>query len=268
MFGSSLGYFNLKYTSTFKVTGAIYNESIILLRELKKKDWSSVKESVYRDNLLKKKSTSWIEHVLQAFDNRYLKNKSSLPAGKYLSRFVSLFDSKQVIIPVLFQYICASYPLIDKLVTNLVGEALAEYPVFRLTESIYDEFWKKESERHPEIKRWSERTQNKYRGDFKTFLRVSGLMEKAPSLTVKKAFIKPETFSFHLYHLIRRDLSYSTIFNNKIWRRFFLSQGEVKDLLGQCQVRGWLDYRGMGDIIELIPKFRSLEEWLDSLEKR
>lgn len=262
------GIFNLKYTSTFKVTGAIYDESIILLKELNKNDWSSVKEAVYRDNLLKKKSTSWIEHVLQAFNNRYLKNKPSLPPVKYLSRYVSLFDSKQAIIPVLFQYTCASYPLLDKLVTSLVGDALAEYPVFRLTESIYDDFWKKESERHPEIKRWSEGTQKKLRGDFKIFLRVSGLMEKAPSLTVKKPFIKPETFSFHLYHLIRRDLNYSTIFDNKIWQRFFLSHDEVKDLLIQCQVRGWLDFRGMGDIVELIPKFRSLEEWLDAFEKR
>jgi len=250
------------------VTGAIYDESILLLKELNNTNWGSVKESVYRENLLKKKSTSWIEHVLQAFNNRYLKNKPSLPPVKYLSRYVSIFNSKQAIIPVLFQYICATYPLIDRLVTGLVGEAIAEYPVFRLTDSIYDEFWKNESERHPEMKRWSDRTQSKLREDYKTFLRVSGLMEKAPSITVKKAFITPEMFSFHLYHLIRRDLNYSTIFHNKIWQRYFLSSGEVKDLLVQCQVRGWLDYRGMGEIIELIPKFKSLDEWLNSIEQR
>jgi hypothetical protein len=42
-----------------------------------------------------------------------------------------------------------------------------------------------------------------------------------------------------------------------------MNEGDVEHSLSLAQERGWIEYRRLGSIVELITRFRSLEEWLD-----
>jgi len=155
---------------------------------------------------------------------------------------------------------------VDRLIVDLVGENLRKYNAFRLTKSIFSDFFSKEAESHPELQEWADITKEKWRRDFYAFLRASGLMEKQPSILVRKLVVKPETFAFFLYGLIDDGLSPSSILDSHVWKRYFLKYDEIEEKLSECQVRGWLQYRSMGAIFELHPRFDSLEEWIDAFE--
>lgn len=256
-----------KLTTGFKTTGAAYPDSIELLLYLNSKhDWALLSEEVIHDNLLKKKSNRWIGHLVQYFQKRYVAKHDSLPNVKSLSAFVSKVKSPSSRIQILYQYICESDAFVDAFVTDLVASKLAQYGAFRLTPSDYDEFIAKESVLHPEVSDWSPKTIRKIRSDLFAFLRSSGLMEKHPSATVRKFMIRPEAFAFFLYGLLSCNLDTASVLKSHLWNRYFLSMSEIDVLLADCQVRGWLQYRNFGGISELIPRFNSLEEWLDAIE--
>jgi hypothetical protein len=256
-----------KLTTGFKTTGAAYPDSIELLLCLNsKQDWHLLSEQVIHDNLLKKKSNRWIGHLVQYFKKRYVLNHDSLPNVESLSTFVSKVKSPSARIQALYQYICESDAFVDVFVTDLIAAKLEQYGPFRLTPPDYDEFIAKEAAIHPEVRNWSPKTVKKIRGDLFAFLRSSGLMEKHPSATVRKFIVRPEAFAFFIYKLLLSNQDINSILKSPIWNRYFLSRPEIDGLLAECQVRGWLQYRSFGGISELIPRYKSMEEWLDALE--
>jgi hypothetical protein len=256
-----------KLTTGFKTTGAAYPESIELLLYLKTKpDWSALCEEVIRDNLLKKKSDSYIRHLVRLFNSRYVVKHESLPALGYLSSFVSKVKSPSARVQVLYQYICESDSFVDLFIADLVAKKIEEYSSFILTRAMFEEFLTTESQFHPEMKKWARGTTGKLGRDLFAFLRSSGLMEKNRGTTVRKIVIKPEPFAFFLYGLLSKNLDTSSILNSHLWKRYFMSMSEIDSLLTDCQLRGWLQYRNFGGISELVPRFKSLEEWLIALE--
>jgi len=256
-----------KLTLGFKTTGAAYPDSIELLLLLNSKgDWKLLSEEVIRDNLLKKKSNRWIGHLVQYFQKRYVVEHDFLPNVKNLSIFVSKVKSPSARIQALYQYICESDAFVEAFVLDLIAPKLDHYGAFRLDLSDYDEFIAKEAVLHPEVRAWSPKTIRKIRADLFAFLRSSGIMEKHPGAIVRKFVVKPETFAFFLYELLSRNLDTASILKNYLWARYFLSRSDIDVLLAECQVRGWLDYRNFGGISELIPRFESLEEWLNAIE--
>jgi len=257
----------IKYNTTFKHVGAAYDETLVLLEEFNKHgSWSEVVKAAYEENILKKRSSNWIEMLLRNVKRRYFEDHPPLPKGEMLSRFIHVVDSDQIRIQAFYQYICEAHPLIDRLIVGLVGSNLLRYNSFRLTKIMFWEFFSEEAKIHPELKKWAEYTREKWRRDFYAFLRSSGLMEKNPSVLVRKFVIKPETFAFFLYGLIDEGFSPSEIFRSRLWKRYFLTEGEIEEKLSECQVRRWLNFRSMGRIFELNPKFNSLEEWLSGIE--
>jgi len=256
-----------RYITSFKHVGAAYDETLILFQELnRRRSWGEVSKAAYEENFLKKRSSRWIEMLLRNVRRRYFENHSPLPKGEILSKFLSAIISNQAGIQTLFQYICASHPLVDRLVVGLVGSNLRKYSSFRLTKTLFKDFFSKEAESHPELEDWADYTKGKWRRDFYAFLRSTGLMGKHPSVLVRKFVIRPETFAFFLYGLIDEKLSPSEILDSHLWKRYFLIREEVEEKLSECQVRGWLQFRSMGGISELMPKFSSLEEWIDAIE--
>jgi len=256
-----------KYNTGFKIVGAAYEDSIVLLKALNEyKSWEKVKEIAFEENLLKKKSSKWIKKLLQYFQMRFIYDHKPLPSSKLLSRYVSIESSRSSVVQVLFQYVCETHTFVDKLVTGLIGGNVSKYGVFRLTKSDFMDFLENEAVSHPEINEWSNGTVSHFRDGFFAFLRSSDLMEKPPSFTIRKFVIQLESFAFFLFGLLDEGLAPFEIFKSHLWERYFLSQVEIEQLLSQCQVRGWLQFRSFGDIYELIPKYDSLGGWIDALE--
>lgn len=256
----------VRYRTSFKHIGASYGETLTLLEELNKRgNWKAVTKAAYEENILKKKSSRWIQVLLRYVKKRFLEDHSPLPEAKILSKFLAAIDSNQARIQALYQYICESHPLVDRLMVGLVGSNFREYNSFRLTKAMFEDFFSKEAEDHPELNEWADYTKDKWRRDFYAFLRSTGLMEKHPSVLVRKFILRPGAFAFFLYGLIDEGLPPSEIFDSYLWKRYFLTYEEIEEKLSECQVRGWLQYRSMGGISELIPEYGSLEEWIGAI---
>lgn len=253
-----------KYIASFQRASAIYEETIALLNLFTREgNWRAVKEKVFQENILKKSSSIWIKDILGAVERRFFVDHLKLPSSAQISKFVSSNISKPPKIQALYQYICNSDPLIDRLINGLVGPLLLKYGTSKLTKETYYEFLEKEAKRHPELRSWSPSVYGKWQRSFFAFLRSSGVMDKDPSFMIKKPIIRAEPFTFFLYGLLDKGASAREAIKNSLWERYFMSQNEIEDMLSSAQERGWLEYRRLGTILELMLSYPSLERWLN-----
>jgi len=226
-------------------------------------DWSFVKKKVVRENLLKKRSSSWAENILRTVKNRFSINSELLPGVKEISKFVSADIPKSSKVQALYQYVCESAPLVDRLVIELVRPLVMRYGACRLTKQMYNEFMRKVAVDHSEIGSWSPVVYETWQRKFFAFLRHSRIMEKAPSLKIRKPLVRVEPFTFFLYGLIDRGFFGLEAIRSRLWQRYFMSEDDVEYALSSAQERGWLQHRRMGSIVELTTSYRSLEGWLN-----
>jgi len=253
-----------EYIAAFQRAGAIYEESIVLLSEYARDgNWDALKNRVFRENLLKKNSSKWVENILRIVRRRFIDDHGPLPGGRQVSKFVSKDITKSSKIQALYQYICHSDSMVDRLIIGLVEPALMRYGTSRLTKQVYFEFLEVEAKTHPEIKSWSSMVYATWQRKFFAFLRHTGIMEKAPSVEIKKPVIRVEPFTFFLYGLIDNRISGLEAIKSALWRRYFMNEDDVENAISSAQQRGWIEYRRLGSIVELTKRFRSLEEWLD-----
>lgn len=253
-----------KYVAAFQRVGTVYEESLTLLNGYADcEDWSFVKKKVVRENLLKKRASTWAENILRTVKNRFLVDSELLPNVKEISKFVSVDIPKSSKVQALYQYVCESDPLVDRLVIELVRPLVMRYGACRLTKQMYDEFMKKVAMDHPEIDSWSPVVYETWQRKFFAFLRHSRIMEKAPSLKIRKPLVRVEPFTFFLYGLVDRGFFGLEVIRSRLWQRYFMSEDDVEYALSSAQERGWLQHRRMGSIVELTTSYRSLERWLN-----
>jgi len=253
-----------KYTAALQRVGAVYEESMILLSEYARSgNWKVAKEKVIRENLLKKGSSRWTENILRAVRRRFFADNGPLPSGRQVSKFILCDLPKSSKVQVLYQYVCNSDALVDRAVNGLVGPALMQYGALKLTKHMYLAFMEKEAKSHPELRSWSSVVYNTWHRKFFAFLRHSGIMEKAPSLEIRKPLIRVEPFTFFLYGLIDNGISGLEAIKSPLWRRYFMNEDDVENAISSAQERGWIEYHRLGSIVELTKRFRSLEDWLD-----
>jgi len=259
-----LKYESSKYVAAFQRVGVIYEESIILLGEYARHgDWKVIKEKAIKENLLKKGSSVWIENILRAVKHRFFADTEPLPSGRQVSKFILCDIPKSSKMQVLYQYVCQSDPLVDRLITGLVEPILARYGTSRLTKQMYFEFLDGEARNHLELKSWSSVVYSTWQRKFFVFLRRSGIMEKAPSVEIRKPVVRVEPFAFFLYGLIDKGISGLEAIKSPLWKRYFMTKDDVENAISSAQERGWIEYRRLGGIVELTTRFRSLEDWLD-----
>ena len=253
-----------RYTAAFQRVGALYDESILLLKQFAhNRDWEIIKRKVYQENLLRKNSSTWISNILNAVKSRFFVATEPLPNGEQLSRFIACDVPRSCKIQVLYQYICHSDPLINRLITGLIAPLLFKYGTYRLTKQMYFDFLSKEKESHPELSKWSPSVYGKWQRNFFAFLRFSGIMEKSPSTKISKPIVRVESFAFFLYGLLDRKYSGLEVLKNPLWKRYFMKQEDIDYLLSLTQEKGWIEYHRIGNIVELSPAYRCLEEWLN-----
>lgn len=254
----------LKYIAAFQRVGAIYEESIMVLKEYARtEDWKVVKEKMLRENLLKKSSSKWTDDIFRTVKRRFFVNHALLPSGRHLSKFISKDMPKSSKIQALYEYVCHSDPLVDRMIIGLVAPILTRYGASRLTKQMFFDFYNSEAKNHLELKSWSSVVSATWQRKFFAFLRHSGIMEKAPSEEIRKPVVRVEPFTFFLYGLIDKGVSGLEVVNSLLWKRYFMSEEDVEQALSSAQERGWIEYRRLGSIVELTTRFPSLEDWLN-----
>ncbi|MBA7634733.1 hypothetical protein ES703_42323 [subsurface metagenome] len=254
----------IKYVANFQRVGGVYDETLTLLKEFYQwESWEAVKSAVFEENLLQKNSRHWMVDILRTVKRRYVNDHQPLPNGYLVSKFMVKNVSRQSKIQILYQYLCHSDPLIDRLIRGLVCPNLGNFVNFRLTKALYNEFLDNEVRAHPELSSWSPSVKGKLQRNFFAFLRSSGIMAKSPSLEVRRPVVRPESFIFVIHGMRDSGLSVTECLKSYVWDRYFLDSEGVEEMLGAGQKRGWLQFRRLGSIVELKLSYFSMEDWLD-----
>lgn len=210
-----------------------------------------------------KRSSQTLQGVLAAIRKRFSLNHDFLPSSNLLAKAVTKDMPRTVKIQVLYPYICESDHLVRELILSVVAKKMEIYPSSNLTKLDVLGFMEGEQEQHPELKKWSDYLRKRWTRGFLAFLRDFGIMEKAPSNKLLKSLLRVETFTFFMLGLLQRNLTSFEALHNKIWKLYFAKDFDIEQLLIDAQARGWFYFSKAGDIIELKPRYPSLERWLD-----
>ena len=252
------------YKANLQRVGSLIDESLIVLAEYAKLgNWKRTKEEVFSKNLLKKQSTHTLKGILDAIYKRFFSNYNYLPNSRLLAKAVTKNFPKKVKIQILYPYILECDPLIKTLILNVVAKRIETSLSPTLTKLDILRFLEKEQQQHPELKKWSDYLRKRWIRGFLAFLRDFGIMKKAPSYELLKPLLRTETFTFFLLGLLDRKLSPLEALSNDLWKLYFMKDFEIEQLLIDAQAKGWFFFSRAGDIVELKPRYSSLERWLD-----
>lgn len=255
-----------RFTSGFCAVGPAFDESLILLEEYSRhRDWNKTKHRILRDNIFMKNSEKYRETLLIYLRKRYFEPTKYLPKTHHLADFVSLNVSRAAKIQVLYQFTCAADPLIDNLVRKLVAPNIHEYGVFLLTPHVFEDHLTKIARSHPELGKWSTRTKSNVRKEFYRLLGASGVLDEDSDFVIRRFLIRDEAFCFIVYGYLMKNHPPNNLITASLFRRFFLTEDEIESKLAACEVRGWLQYRNAGGIIELKLRYPNMEDWINAI---
>lgn len=251
------------YKADLQRVGSLVDESLTSLSEYARiGSWKETEKLIRQRNLLSKRSSTTLQGILAAIRRRFLSNHEFLPNGYLLAKFVAKDIPKIAKIQALYPYICESDQLVKTLILNVVARKIKTFNS-TLTKPDILSFIENEQKHHVELRKWSDYLKKRWIRGFLAFLRDFGIMEKAPSNKLIKPLLRVETFTFFILGLLQKNLTPHEALHNTIWRLYFMEDLDVEQLLINAQARGWFYYSKAGDIIEVKPRCKSLEGWLN-----
>lgn len=243
------------YAANLQNVGLVPGETQVLLSAyVEVGDWRKVRQLALEQNLLGKRSTTTVRHILKVVARRYLKGPEWLPdarsAGTFFAR-PSLPSRAKV--QVAFLYTVAE----DLLVQACLGSLVLGRPRPRSGTYLHlDEvlaFLRGLEAEHPELGRWRPYLRRRWASGFLSLLREGGLMAPAPSWTLSDPIILPEAFGFVFPWLVERTGSVRSALDHRALAWWGLDAGELRELLAAGQDRGWWRYAAVGCMVEFQP---------------
>jgi hypothetical protein len=237
-------------------------EMIVLLRTFEKTgDWDRVRKQAYQDNLLRKGSSHTVESITREAKRRFFNSSLGLPRPEQVGAFFAKRVPESAKEQVAFVFLCESDSLVKRVVLALVAPRLTSSGP-KLSHDDVLAFLREEGASHPELARWTDYLKKRWARGMLAVLRDFGLMEAAPSQRLLVPSVRPETFMFFAQWFIDNGLPRNRIAEHPLWKDFVLSRGKVEDLLVESHRRGWISYARAGDILEIRPRFSSVEDWI------
>jgi hypothetical protein len=251
------------YKANLQRIGPAISETVTLLAAYARHgDWERVRAAALRDNLLQKGSSKTIQDILLGVQRRVFQNAEMLPPAPILAQAMVSEMSAVAKTQLVFAYICASDPLVAHVVADLVRPIAATSLEPRLTAKEVRAFLVRESDSHPELASWSDTLRKRWAGSFMSLMRAMNMVEPLPGNRLQAPLVRVETFFFLLLGLLGREVPPNRALTHTLWDWYLLSDAGKESLLAEAQGRGWLHYARLAEIVELEPRYRSVEEWL------
>ncbi|GFP32079.1 hypothetical protein HKBW3S42_00384 [Candidatus Hakubella thermalkaliphila] len=254
-----------RYKANLQRVGSAIPETISLLSEYARLgDWQLVRQRVIQENLLKKHSSATINAIIQAVKSRFFSNNAQLPGADIAAKFLMSNISEITKAQIIYIYLINSDHLIKQTFLKLVKPTIETSSNPILTSQGVVAFLDGEVKAHPELDRWSDYLKRRWARGFLAFCRDFGFMKRAPSTELTAPRIRVETFTFLLFALLQAGLSNMEAIGHDIWVLYLLREEQKENLLTESQARGWLYYARAAEIMELRPKYESVEEWIEN----
>lgn len=251
------------YIANLQRVGAAISETIVLLREYARHgDWNRVRTTALQDNLLQKGSSETVVGILKAVKRRVFLDTDTLPSAETLALTMVADIPDAAKNQLVHVYICASDALVAHTVVGLVRPLVATAFEPCLTAKDVVTFLSQEATVHPELRSWSDTLCQRWAGSFTSLLRAMGIVERLPGSRLQAPVMRVEAFTFLLLGLLESGLSPGEALAHTLWDWYLLSEPSKEALLAEAQGRGWVYYSRAADIVELQPRYASLEEWI------
>lgn len=218
-------------------------------------DWSKVRHLALDQNLLGKRSTTTVNHILKAVRRRYLKGPEWLPDGESAGRlFAHSSLPQRAKAEVAYLYTVTEDALVQSCLETLVlggpGSSLASEYLHSEEVTAYLE---KLAVKHPELARWQPYLKKRWSQGLVSLLRETGFMEASPSGKLSRPVILPEAFGFVFPWLARATGSPRAALSHSCLRWWALDRAEASSLLATGQALGWWRYAATASVVEFKP---------------
>lgn len=252
-----------RFAANLQNVGMVLGETEALLsaqRDLG--DWAKVRTRTLDENLLNKRSTTTVRHILKVVRRRYLEPPAWLPRDAAFSFFAAPNVPQRAKAQVAFLYTLAEDDLARTCLQRLVldgpvGRFLHPNDVIDLLDVL--------GASHDELVSWKPYLKRRWAQGFLSLLRDGGFVEAVPSQRLIKPVILPEGFALVFPWLVviegsaRSALSHPALF---LWG---LDDAAKASLLREGQQRGWWRYTAAGSMVEFHPQYSSVEELAGAL---
>ena len=251
------------YKANLQRVGAAIPETVILLSEYAHYgDWNRVRTAALQDNLLQKGSSETVIGILRAVKRRVFLDTDTLPSTETLALAMIADIPDAARSQLVYAYICTSDALVAHTVVGLVRLLVATACEPCLTAKDVMIFLSQEAAMHPELRSWSETLRQRWAGSFMSLLRAVRIVERLPGNRLQAPVMRVEAFTFLLLGLLESGLSPGEALAHTLWDWYLLPEPGKEALLAESQGRGWVYYSRAADIVELQPRYASVEEWI------
>lgn len=223
-------------------------------------DFNRLKEQAFKENLLSKTSDNIIKSLLSAFKRRFLTPFNYPPANIVSKAMVSKI-SETGKMHILFPYFIHSDPLVEEIYLNLVVPRSNTSNSHLQRDEVLS-YLKSLRTNHPELKSWSEYLCLRWARGFLALLRHFNLMERYPSIKIKRLWLQPDAFAFFWLWFWQQENSFWDTEKNDLWNLMQLDERKKSELLIEGQLHGWWTYQRSGEIVQFHSRFKTVEEWL------
>jgi Putative inner membrane protein (DUF1819) len=252
------------YAANLQNVGLVLDETETLLAAfVEAQDWQEVRRRALDDNLLGKRSTTTVRHILKVIRRRYLEPPSWLPTPDLVGRFFSRPPvSARAKTQVAFLYVLAEDRLVREAIQTLVLDPLPAH--LHLEEALG--FLRGLEREHATVAGWQPYLRRRWSSGLLTLLREVGFLDSSPSSPVRKPIVQPSAFALIACWLVAHTPTRRAGLDHDAFRYWALDDSERSALLRAGNERGWWTYAAAGGLLEFTPAFGSLEELIGALE--
>ena len=246
------------YAANLQNVGLVAAETRDLLAAYSESgDWRKVRHLALDQNLLSKRSTTTVSHILKVVRRRYLKGPEWLPGGQSAgSLFANPSVPERAKVEVAYLYTVAEDLLVQSCLEGVVFGSLGKVPAgaYLHTDEVLaylDEL----GAQHPELAHWQPYLKKRWSQGLLSLLRETGFMETAPSWKLVRPIVLPEAFGFVFPWLAKATGSPRAALSHPCLGWWGLERPEARRLLAVGQELGWWRYAASAAVVEFKPRY-------------
>lgn len=251
-----------KYTAELKTVGAEFELSLVLLRKLAElKSLKLLEIELFENNLMLKRSRHRIKRFYEVIKRRYLSvfNKNDYVQLPLMDAIQHLTKEESVCL--LYFHLCLS----DKTLYSFVKEvAYSRYikGFLGLSNEDSEHFLISSSEKHEEMKNWTERTYKDLKTALITVLFEVGFLKnrKDPQFN-DELFLSRRVFGYILYFNMNSIQTLNDVYEHDDFKLFFLEIQQRKLMIKELENNGAIHLEEQKEI-KINYTFESLKEFV------
>lgn len=251
-----------KYTADLKTTGAVFEDSLRILKRLYElKSINALEAELFEKNLLLKVSKRRIENVYGSIKKRYLLDNNDQHIFECPLLITIQHMSKEDAFLILYYHMCLS----DKLLYDFVNQVIFTRYIkgfLGISNMDAEHFLLASSETHEEMKNWSERTYRDLKSALITVLLETGFLKNRRNPIFNETlYISNRVFGYLLYFNKDSILTLDDLYSHNDFKLFLQDKQQRKLMIKELEISGVIHLEEQIET-RIIYKFPSLKEFV------